>query len=107
MKQIKMTITELGRNTLKEAPAVFNEERKYFNTVEDVREYLTERYGKMPGMKNKVYQDAPDGEPMTVGFIHSYWNRDISHNSDAWYQTDWVCFSNVEYKPFDIQTLKH
>ena len=36
MKKIKMTITEMGRNSLRESPSVFNEERKYFTTEEEV-----------------------------------------------------------------------
>jgi hypothetical protein len=77
---------------------------KEFFTLDDVKKYLIERYGKMPGMKNKIYQDTrytEEGktpESIECGFTHSYWNRDISHASKSWYQTDWISIYEVEEK---------
>jgi len=99
MKTIKLTITSIGRNSLKDNAVIFDEtNNKYFNNMDDAKKYLTEHYGKMPGTRNKIYID----DDIVIGFLHSFWNRDISHNSKPWFQTDWITFSEV--KP--IENLK-
>jgi len=86
----KLTITETARDSMKDEPSLFNKETETFDTIDAVKAYLVERYGKMPSMKNKTYYDGPDGAAIEAGFTHSYWNRDVSHNSKSWYQTDWI-----------------
>ena len=95
----KLTIDETSRNNPKANSQLFNKEVKKFKTVEEVREYLIDRYGKMPLMRNKVYQDKKDGTTEAIGFLKSYWHKDISHNSKSWYQTDWVTVTEVTEKP--------
>jgi hypothetical protein len=102
---IRVTITETGRNSLREDASTFNQDVKTVNTIQEVKEYLIDRYGKMPKGKNKIYQDKKDGSSFVCGFLHSFWNQDYSHNSKKWFQTDWISFSTVEIKPFDIKSL--
>ena len=89
MMYYKLTIDETGRNCPKDESQLFNVISESFKTLEDIKEYLTERYGKIPTGKNKVYRDDKEGNSIEVGFLHSFWNRDISHNSKHWFQTDW------------------
>ena len=95
----KLTITETSRQTLKEEPETFNQRIETFKSLDDVNRFIIDRYGKMPSQKNKVYQDKKDGTSEAVGFIKSYWNKDISHNSKNWYQTDWITITEVTEKP--------
>jgi hypothetical protein len=102
---IKMHITETGRNNLKEEPQTFNIENKFFNSSDEIKEHLVERYGKLPKMKNKVFVDTKSGETICVGFIHSFWNQGCSHNSPRWYQTDWITFEEVNTKNIELKQL--
>jgi hypothetical protein len=102
---IRIEITETGRNSLKGESSTFNREVKTVATVEEVKAYLIDRYGKMPKGKNKIYIDTQDGETIETGFTYSFWNQDVSHNSPKWYQTDWISFDIVNFEPFDIKQL--
>ena len=93
-KYIKIQIVETGRNSLKEQPSIFNSFEKCFKNKKEAKKYLVEHYGKMPRAKTKVYRDTKDG-PKEVGFTHSFWNKDVSHNSPNWFQTDWITVLEV------------
>lgn len=86
----QLEITETARNNLRQEATIYNIETEDFGTIEEVKQYLIDRYGKLPGGRNKIYRDSKAGEAIETGFCHSFWNRDISHNSKAWYQTDWI-----------------
>ena len=91
----KVKITETARNTPKddsENDRIFNRHEEKCSDLDLVKEFLTDHYGKIPSMKEKIYQD-PDAE--IVGFIHSFWNKDISHDSKSWWQTDWISIVKV------------
>lgn len=94
----KIRIHETGRNSLKEEPVTLNVEVKEVRTLEEVKSYLTDRYGKIPKRTptNTTYQE-PNATP--IGFVYSYWNKDYSHNTKSWYQTDWVEVTMVVEKP--------
>ncbi len=97
----KVVITETGRNTLKEQAHIFNTETTTYRTLEGAQQYLIDRYGTIPKrtINNTIYRDLKNGESVEAGFTMSYWNKDISHNSSSWYQTDWVEVTQVEEKP--------
>jgi hypothetical protein len=96
----KLIITETSRNSLKDEPHIFNDFSKSFGSLEDLKDELINRYGKLPKGRNKIYRDLKNGQSIEIGFLHSYWNSDISHNSKSWYQTDWIEVRTVEEKPF-------
>ena len=104
MKTIELQIDETGRNNLKDDSSRFNTIRDSFENIADLKEYLIVRYGKIPKGKQKIYIDNKSGYPISIGFLHSFWNRDISHNSSNWYQTDWITFweQNTERKYFNL-----
>ena len=100
MKQYyKLTIAETGRDTLKDEPYYFNEDVSQYRTLEGIEAALRDRYGKIPHIlkDNLIY--IGDDEPVPVGFTYSYWNKDISHNSKSWYQTDWISITLVTEEP--------
>lgn len=97
----KVVIHETGADCPKKAAEEsrrFNTVIEYFDSLEDVKRYISERYGKMPKGKNKVYRDS-GSEPKVVGFLHSFWNKDYSHNSKSWYQTDWISVYSIQSEP--------
>ena len=96
----ELEITETARDNLREDPDsdfCFNRIHETMKTEEEVTDYLTERYGKQLIFKKlrPIYQDDKDGEAHQVGYLYSYWNRDISHGGKAWYQTDWITVVKV------------
>lgn len=101
----KVHTTMTGRNCLNDEPNTFDDETLYFDTIEEIREHLKETYGIVPGMKNKIYTDNEKHEPIVVGFLHSFWNRDYSHNSQSWYQTDWITIYELQSTPIDLSLL--
>lgn len=98
MSKYKISITETGRGNLNEKPQTFSEDIQHVDTLEKVREFLIDRYGRMPNGRNKIYRDIK-GKSVVCGFLHSFWNKDWSHNSKKWYQTDWICISEVVETP--------
>lgn len=95
----ELCITETAKNSLKEeASQIFNEERLHFKSLEEIKQHLIERYGSLPKrtITNTIYQN-PDAAP--VGFLRSFWNKDWSHNTKSWWQTDWVVVSTVQKQP--------
>ena len=101
MKTIELRITETGRSSLKDQPSRFNDIKESFETVEQLKTYLIDRYRKIPNGKNKIYRNVKDDEPIICGFLHSFWNQDISHMTPKYYQTDWIEFfeqeTNIKY----------
>ena len=96
----ELEIVETGRDSLKADPEsdyCFNQIHETMKTEKEVVDYLTERYGKQLNFKKlrPIYQDSVSGEPQQVGYLYSYWNRDISHGGKAWYQTDWITACKV------------
>jgi len=101
---IDIVIESTGRNSLKETATLFDVLRERVLDIKEAHEFLVDRYGKLPKGKSKVYVDDKDGNAKVVGFLHSFWNKDISHNSKSWYQTDWITACNVVEEPIDILT---
>jgi len=68
------------------------EEIMRFRNINDVIAEIQSRYNgfniKRLLNKNTIYSDRDDN---VYGFTVSYWESDISHNTRAWWQTDWVC----------------
>jgi len=106
-KYYKIHIVETGRYSLREKAENYNEESKICVTPEEVKEYLKNHYGRLPNGKNKVYMDVDVAEGLgeEIGFTHSFWNRDISHNSKPWYQTDWIEISLVTEESILLKQL--
>ena len=95
MKSYRLFITETGREYLKAPAEAFNSLNEFFETEQELKDFLIERYGKIPKGKRKIYV-GPNANPKVIGFTYSFWNQDVSHNSHKWYQTDWIEFWKEE-----------
>ena len=73
-----------------------------FETLDELKEFLTDRYEKMPLGKRKIYIDGSANTPVQVGFLHSFWNKDWSCKSKSWFQTDWITITSVTEIPLLI-----
>ncbi len=111
-KYYKILISETGRNSLKEEATLFNVVEEVFATLDKVKEFLIERYGKLPCSKSReIYRDIVNASKkvtgsVEVGFAYSYWNKDISHISKSWYyQTDWIEITSVVETPILIRDI--
>jgi len=103
----EIEITRTAKNHLKEEKSCsFDHETITRPSLAAVKEYLIEQYGKLPGMRNKVYYDTVSGETKLVGFTHSFWNKDWSHNSKSWFQTDWISIHEMTANPIDLKLLR-
>ena len=89
LNYFKLSIDETGRNSLQEESQLFHTINETFETRQDLENYLIDRYGKLPNNRNKIYIDNKN-ESIEIGFTYSYWNKDYSHNSKSYFQTDWI-----------------
>ncbi len=97
---IEVTITQTASNRPADQKRIFHTETIECESMADAWDKLTERYGKKPHARRGVFVDKPDGSVERVGFLHSFWNADLSHwPVQRWHQTDWVTFSEVTRKP--------
>lgn len=102
MKYFKIRITETGADKPGGDADIFNVDTKLVTSREDIRSYIVDRYGKdiNTPRRKKIYVDTKQGEQKQVGFLYSFWNKDWSHNSKSWYQTDWIEITEIEEHPF-------
>jgi len=100
----KVEINETCRNSLKDNSTLMNTVNKNLRDKEEVEKFLIERYSKLPKGKNKIFIDTDEG-PKEIGFTYSYWNSDFSHNSNKWFQTDWITITKVFEEPVLLSEL--
>ena len=97
MKNFELVITETACNSPRDSEnsSMFNKQTIECESIEEVREKIFERYGKINIKRaHKIYVDSKIGAK-EVGFLHSFWNKDWSLNSKNWFQTDWITISEV------------
>ena len=70
-----------------------------FNTMDELKDYLIDRYDRIPNGRRKVYQDLPDGSYHETGFLHSYWNPPGCRGDKSVFMTDWIMVSDVTETP--------
>ena len=75
---------------------VFDGGTKKFKTLEEVKEYLRDEYGNCK--RDKQYIDNENNGAVHTGYVYCFKNSDISHDSEGWYQQDWVTIYNIEAK---------
>jgi len=85
-KYIKVTISET------EDGSIFNQDVEKFKTIDEVRDFIVNKYGVMPDTSQKVMV----GDNEVVGFTHTFKSRDWSHfSSESWEQTDVIEITDV------------
>lgn len=97
VQKYNLVIEESSRISLKDTPFKFNEISFYFDDLDEVKRFLISRYDYLPQGRNKIYYENINGEDEEIGFTHSFWNRDISHNTKSWFQTDWIYILLMKY----------
>jgi len=97
-KYYKVLVNETSRaiNNKQEQYQIFNEFSETFKTVKEAKEYIVERYEG--NKKSKMYIDDKKGNSQHIGYIYSFKNKDYSHDSESWYQQDWVSITEVKEK---------
>lgn len=93
---IKVSIGETTRTTPNAEPVYNQRHISTFATIEEVKDFLVERYGRIPGGRKKIYIDTPGGAE-EVGFVHSFWTREPGEPSE--YRTDWIEISDIQETP--------
>jgi len=68
--------------------SIFNQYQESFKTLQEAKDYLKEKY--QGHKKQKMFCDDKEGNAKQIGWIYSFKNSDISHDSKPWYQQDWV-----------------
>lgn len=104
MKTIKITITETACNAPSKIyeSSIFNVDTINCKDIEEAKIKLIERYGKFNTKTlRKIYRDT-EKSSVEVGYLKSFWNKDYSHNSKNWYQTDWIEINEVTYNSIMI-----
>lgn len=101
MNYIKIVIDETVRASPMDGHCRGAHISESFADMDDTLEYLRNRYGRVPGGRNKIYQTI-DGNDVVVGFTHSYWEGGYG-NERSLYHTDWISLTHVteeiiEYK---------
>ena len=99
---IRLDITETERVNLNARSYHRYAFTETFKDIDGLKEYLIDRYGKMPGGRNKVYADKTDGSIQEVGFTHSFWRDPQCYGDKRAYQTDWISIVDVVETPILI-----
>lgn len=96
MKYFKIKINETVKDPSTKEVHSINQFSEAVGTIEDVEEYLVDRYGHLPGGVNKIFRDRENGKADVVGFTHSWVMGSLnSYYSTTYRQTDWVEITEV------------
>ena len=94
----KVCITETSRNSMKDKSIAFNQFAERFKTFKEAKNYVIERY-KDVKTKHPIFIDVgKDKTAKQIGYTFGFWNSDISHNSEKWFQEDWVEIKQESFK---------
>ncbi len=108
----KLTIKQVCRATPAAEPYnVWEYVNEKFAEISDVRDRLTEIYGKVPYIKgNEIYRDAkePGAPAVHVGYHYSYWEDLYDRNNPGkkYFATDWIEIKAVIEESIILQTDK-
>ena len=94
MKFYRVIVNKTAKTPYKkEDYQMFDSEKKEFETLDEVKEYLSQYKGLK---REKMYIDTKNGTSKHVGCIYTFRNSDISHNSEEWLERDWVEVQEVD-----------
>lgn len=96
---IKLEINTIERNAPGGEPYRGQDITETFDTDDDLREYIIDRYGRVPRGHNKVYVDQPDGSVLEIGIVHTYWAAPEYSGDNSVYRTDWIMITDVVETP--------
>ena len=96
-------ISEASYDKSVDAYSMFNEGEWGFKTLKEISDFLDEHYDEENfflnhyNEKHFMKMETKDGE-MPTGIIFDYKNKDWSHDSEWWNQSDWIEIFQVEKK---------
>ncbi len=92
--KINVTCTGKPMGRTEEDYSCFDTFNKVFKTLELLKDWLKEQYGKCKRVK--MYVDEENNKTSCTGYIFCFRNGDISHIPvQKWYQQDWVEISHI------------
>jgi len=98
IKYFKVLIDEtskpMGNN--QEDYRTFNQTSETFKSVKEAKNWLKDKYQNVK--KVKMLRDKKDKSSYQTGWIYCFKNKDWSHNSESWFQQDWVELREVKEK---------
>jgi hypothetical protein len=100
MSYYKIKITETGSTRPQDDDfSTFNFEEIVCENKSEIATKLKEHCGiKKINKENKIYCDI-GSNAIEVGFVRSFWNKDLSHNGKSWWQRDWIEVKEIDEKP--------
>ena len=107
MEIFTVEISMISKDSVKtEEYTAFNEETHDFKTIEEANSFIEEMYGDK-NKKSEIYQDV-NGEPVQIGWIYGFWNRDYCQgcSSKKYLEEDWVSISKKVISPLDVKLWK-
>jgi hypothetical protein len=101
-KYYKLSIIKTSKpmGNSQESYRSFDDEVLYFDTLDEIKTYLSETYGKCKRIKS--YVDTKNGAKQ-AGWIYCFKNSDYSHAPiESWYQQDWTDIFEIHSKRINI-----
>ena len=92
--EVEVTKTSKPVGNSQDNFTIFDKQTKQFASIKEVKEWLKEEYPTCK--KVKMYNDDKNGISHHCGYIYCFKNSDISHNSEMWYQQDWVSVKEIK-----------
>jgi len=77
--------------------STYDEEHKFFTSIDEAKQWLSETYPKCKRVK--MYADDKNGKSHHIGYIYSYKNYDWSHETgkkEHWIEQHWIEFRSVK-----------
>ncbi len=93
---IQLMIVKTGKGySKKDKWQRFDEETKYFGSMQEAKDWIKETYRK--AKRTPMYVDLKDGGSKKVGYVIGFRNADWSHAPvEHWIQQDWIEFREVK-----------
>lgn len=90
----KLQTTSTAREEDETPGALLGEVEDIFNTKDEALEELNLRYPPQID-RTGMWRDRKGGDPIQVGWVFTFEERDISHGGNPWIQEDWVQLFHV------------
>ncbi len=93
--EIEITQTAKPAGKTNDTYRIWNEEQKKFQTLQEVKKYLQERYGNCK--RQKIYQDTCAGAKH-MGYVYCYKDRFYEDGGVLLFCQDWIEVAEVRHR---------
>ena len=90
--KISETAKPMGNNQT--SYNIFNTAKEYFNTLDEVKKYLENKYNTCK--RTPIYRDNENGDALKVGKIYCY---TTNSNGEYYFEQDWTEVWEIEKTP--------